>query len=122
MAGVEIQWLGQKELKMEGQSNNPQEGIVTNAGAGNEPVGGTTLQNSTGNNPVTFDDFLKDGKNQAEFDKRVQKAIETAKGKSVKVIKTIKPGENVLKYDSIHKLYKELYTANKEAFKKLQEI
>ena len=48
--------------------------------------------------------------------------FETAKGKSVKVIKTIKPGENVLKYDSIHKLYKELYTANKEAFKKLQEI
>ena len=33
----------------------------------------------TNNNPVTFDDFLKDRKNQAEFDKRVQKAINTAK-------------------------------------------
>lgn len=51
-----------------------------NTGANNEP-GGANNQNQnagTNNNPVTFDDFLKDGKNQAEFDRRVQKAIQTA--------------------------------------------
>ena len=62
---------------MEGQDNNPNN---ANTGANNESVGANN-QNNTGanNNPVTFDDFLKDGKNQAEFDKRVQKAINTAK-------------------------------------------
>lgn len=29
----------------------------------------------------SFDDFLKDSKNQSEFDKRIAKALETAKGK-----------------------------------------
>lgn len=48
-----------------------------NTGANNEP-GGAIEQN---NKPVTFDDFLKDGKNQAEFDRRVQQAINTAKEK-----------------------------------------
>ena len=45
--------------------------------------------------------------------------FETAKGKSVKVIKVIKPTENVEKYKEIHKLYTELYMTNKEFFKKL---
>ena len=62
---------------MEEQDNNSNN---ANTGANNEPAGANN-QNNTGenNNPVTFDDFLKDGKNQAEFDKRVQKAINTAK-------------------------------------------
>jgi len=45
--------------------------------------------------------------------------FETAKGKSVKVIKVIKPTENVQKYEEFHKLYTELYMTNKELFKKL---
>lgn len=45
--------------------------------------------------------------------------FQTAKGKSVKVIKTIKPTENVKKYEDIHKLYTELYKTNKELFTKL---
>lgn len=51
----------------------------TNAGANNESVG-VKEKTNTGiqNNSVTFDDFLKEGKNQAEFDRRVQKAIQTA--------------------------------------------
>ena len=49
--------------------------IMNQWGANNENNAGTN------NNPVTFDDFLKDRKNQAEFDKRVQKAINTAKSK-----------------------------------------
>ena len=47
-----------------------------NAGANTEPVG-TEKENKT----TTFDDFLKGEGNQAEFDRRVQKAIETAKTK-----------------------------------------
>lgn len=53
-----------------------------NAGANKESVGANQNPNAGNNdNPVTFDDFLKKKENQAEFDKRVQKAIETAKGK-----------------------------------------
>lgn len=59
---------------MEGQDQN----LNANTGANNEPVGADTNQNTGANNPITFDDFLKDGKNQAEFDRRVQKAIQTA--------------------------------------------
>lgn len=62
---------------MEDQDNNPNN---ANTGANNEPAGANNQNNTgTNNTPVTFDDFLKDGKNQAEFDKRVQKAINTAK-------------------------------------------
>ena len=63
---------------MEGQDNKTNQNA--NAGANNEPVGANN-QNAGTNNPVTFDDFLKGEGNQAEFDRRVQKAIETAKGK-----------------------------------------
>ena len=56
-----------------------------NAGATNEPVG-TNVQDqntnlNTDNKPVSFDEFLKAEGNQAEFDRRVQKAIETARTK-----------------------------------------
>lgn len=62
---------------MEGQDQNTNQNA--NTGANNEPVGANTNQNAgENNNPVTFDDFLKEGKNQAEFDRRVQKAIQTA--------------------------------------------
>lgn len=58
---------------MEGQDNNPNN---ANTGADNEPAGADNA--GVNNNPVTFDDFLKDRKNQAEFDRRVQQAIQTA--------------------------------------------
>lgn len=60
---------------MEGQDNNTNN---ANTGANNEPAGANNQNAGTNNDPVTFDDFLKDGKNQAEFDRRVQKAIQTA--------------------------------------------
>lgn len=61
---------------MEGQDNNPNN---ANTGANNKPAGTNNQNNTeTNNNPVTFDDFLKDRKNQAEFDRRVQQAIQTA--------------------------------------------
>lgn len=60
-----------------------------NTGANNESAGTNAEQNQNTNqnnnqgtqNPISFDDFLKDSKNQAEFDKRVQKAIQTAEAK-----------------------------------------
>lgn len=69
---------GWKEVKMEGQDdNNVNENA--NAGANKEPVGVNVNRNTNRNDSsVTFDDFLKEGKNQAEFDRRVQKAIQTA--------------------------------------------
>lgn len=45
-------------------------------GTGGEPG----AKEEEGNEPPSFDDFLKDSKNQAEFDRRVQKAIDTAVG------------------------------------------
>lgn len=59
---------------MEGQDN--QNLNNANTGANNEPAGANNT--GTNNNPVTFDDFLKDKKNQAEFDRRIQQAIQTA--------------------------------------------
>lgn len=47
--------------------------------------------------------------------------FETAKGKAVKIIKTIKPSKNAEKYAKIHELYSELYKTNKEIFAKLRE-
>lgn len=68
---------------MEGENQNAN----VNTGANNEPVGINAEQNQNTNQnqgtqtPISFDDFLKDSKNQAEFDKRVQKAIQTAETK-----------------------------------------
>lgn len=69
---------------MEGENQNAN----VNTGAHNEPAGANAEQNQNTNQnnqgaqtPISFDDFLKDSKNQAEFDKRVQKAIQTAETK-----------------------------------------
>lgn len=48
------------------------------SGANGEETQGNEESNGASGN--TFEDFLKDGKNQAEFDRRVNKAIETALG------------------------------------------
>ena len=64
---------------------NKIQNVNTNTGTNNESVETNAEQNKNTNqnnnqgiqNPISFDDFLKDSKNQAEFDKRVQKAIQT---------------------------------------------
>lgn len=61
---------------MERQDQNTNQNA--NTGANNEPAGAKNKNIGSNNNSVTFNDFLKDGKNQAEFDRRVQKAIQTA--------------------------------------------
>lgn len=49
-------------------------------GNGSGPEGGD--DNGAGAEPVSFDDFLAQEGNQAEFDRRVQKAVNTAVGKA----------------------------------------
>lgn len=68
------------------EGNEPNANV--NTGANNEPMGTNAQQNQNtnqkagnNNNPITFEDFLKQEGNQAEFDRRVQKAIDTAKTK-----------------------------------------
>ena len=51
------------------------------AGTGDEGGNGGGAGGAGGsdeNEPLSFDDFLKTGGNQAEFDRRVQKAVNTA--------------------------------------------
>lgn len=49
-----------------------------NGGAAGTNGGAGSGDGSEGNKPLSFDDFLKQEGNQAEFDRRVQKAIDTA--------------------------------------------
>ena len=52
------------------------------AGAGGAGAGdGANNQEGQQTSGTSFDDFLKDSKNQAEFDRRVAKALETQRGK-----------------------------------------
>jgi len=58
-----------------------------NEGGGNDPEndgggsGANPAGDNGGNKPQSFDDVLKNKDYQAEFDRRVQQAINTAKGK-----------------------------------------
>lgn len=87
-----------------------------NAGANNEPVGTETK-------PTTFDDFLKGEGNQAEFDRRVQKAIETAKTKWQEINDAEKTeAEKLAKMNKEQKLEYEAQKANKEKDNALAEL
>lgn len=54
--------------------------------AGAEPAAGGADGGSAAGGTMSFDDFLKEPKNQAEFDRRVGKALETSKNKMQKDI------------------------------------
>lgn len=59
-------------------------------GGGTDGNGGTGSGNKgDGGAPVSFDDFLKQKGNQAEFDRRVQKAIDTAVSNAQKKWRTL---------------------------------
>ena len=49
-------------------------------GTGNNPGngGGSSGNGDNGDEPQSFDDFLKTGENQGEFDRRVQEAVNAA--------------------------------------------
>ena len=58
---------------------------------GNDPGAGSGTPTQT--EPLSFDDFLSQGGNQAEFDRRVQKAINTAVSNAQKKWQTMTDGE-----------------------------
>ena len=70
-----------KALELEGPEMAA--ALVEKNGAGSGGEGGN------GDEPLSFDDFLKQEGNQAEFDRRVQKAIDTAVSNAQKKWKDI---------------------------------
>ena len=63
--------------------------VVPGNGGGTGGDGGAGSGGEGGNEPLSFDDFLKQEGNQAEFDRRVQKAIDTAVSNAQKKWKDI---------------------------------
>ena len=83
------QWMdwGRKRVKMKNKLFMALQLFAEDEGTGAESNGsGASGEGTQGNegdqgaSGNTFENFLKDGKNQAEFDRRVSKAIETALG------------------------------------------
>lgn len=52
--------------------------LFAEGGDGGDGGGGTGGERSSGSEPPSFDDFLKEEGNKAEFDRRVQEAVDTA--------------------------------------------
>ena len=63
-----------------GEGGSAGDQAAAGGGEGQAAAGGGEGQAAAGA-PVSFDDFLKDPKNQAEFDRRVGKALETNRSK-----------------------------------------
>ena len=82
--GLGDEWAGARRRNMEKWKNILQ--LFADDGAGSEGNGeGSGADGTDGadgaegqENDLSFDDFLKQGSNQAEFDRRIQKAIQTA--------------------------------------------
>lgn len=71
----------------------------------------------------SFDEFLKDSKNQAEFDRRVQKAIETAKTNWQEVMNNEKSeAEKLAKMNKEQKLEYQAQKAEKEKSNAIAEL
>lgn len=60
---------------------------------GNDPGAGSGAPTPTQAEPLSFDDFLSQEGNQAEFDRRVQKAIQTAVSNAQKKWQTMTDGK-----------------------------
>lgn len=85
-------------------------------GGGSGAEGGSGSGAEGGNDPVSFDDFLKQGGNQAEFDRRIQKAINTAVGKAQEKWKALSD-DKLSEAEKLAKMTneeKEEYLRNKE--------
>ena len=78
------------------------------AGAGDGNGGGSGMDTSGGTDPkpVSFDDFLKGDGNQAEFDRRVQKAVNTAVTKAQQKWQAL-ADENLSEAEKLAKMTKE---------------
>lgn len=91
-------------------------------GTGGEPgagaAGGQEGAEGAGD-PLSFDDFLKDPKNQAEFDRRVSKALETSRSKmqaeiNTKVQEAVTEAEKMAKMNAEQKAQYEREKKEKE--------
>lgn len=78
------------------------------AGAGDGNGGGSGIDNpgAAGPNQVSFDEFLKGDGNQAEFDRRVQKAVNTAVTKAQQKWQAL-ADENLSEAEKLAKMTKE---------------
>lgn len=78
------------------------------AGAGDGNGGGSGIDNpgAAGPKPVSFDEFLKGDGNQAEFDRRVQKAVNTAVTKAQQKWQAL-ADENLSEAEKLAKMTKE---------------
>lgn len=93
-------------------------GAAGGEGAAGQGAEGGTSQ--AAGSPMSFDDFLKDPKNQAEFDRRVGKALETSRSKMQAEINT-KVQEAVTEAERLAKMNAE-QKAQYEREKKEKEI
>ena len=90
--------------------------------AGGEGAAGQGAEGGTGQaagSPMSFDDFLKDPKNQAEFDRRVGKALETNRSKmqaelNTKVQEAVTEAEKMAKMNAEQKAQYEREKKEKE--------
>lgn len=73
-----LQFFAEGDGDGAGDKGGTGDGAGDGAGDGNGEGGGADAGAGDQNKPVGFDDFLKSGGNQAEFDRRVQQAITTA--------------------------------------------
>ena len=104
----------------EESKNNAMAGAQNNAMAGAENNQAQEQQTTQTNG---FDEFLKDSKNQAEFDRRVQKAIETAKTNWQEIMDNEKTeAEKLAKMNKEQKLEYQAQKAEKEKSDALAEL
>ena len=97
--GLGDEWAGARRRNMEKWKDILQ--LFADDGAGSEGNGeGSGADGTDGadgaegqENDLSFDDFLKQGSNQAEFDRRIQKAIQTAVTNAQKKWKTMTDGK-----------------------------
>ena len=111
---------GDWEVKMEDENKNAMAGAQNGemAGAENNQAQGQETTQTNG-----FDEFLKNSKNQAEFDRRVQKAIETAKTNWEEIMNNEKSeAEKLAKMNKEQKLEYQAQKAEKEKSDALAEL
>ena len=97
--GLGDEWAGARRRNMEKWKDILQ--LFADDGAGSEGNGeGSGADGTDGadgaegqENDLSFDDFMKQGSNQAEFDRRVQKAIQTAVSNAQKKWQTMTDGK-----------------------------
>ena len=111
------------QLFAEGEGGGASDGDGGGSGEGGSNEGNQGGSNEGGNEPLSFDDFLKGEGNQAEFDRRVQKAINTAVTKAQEKWKAL-ADDKISEAEKLAKMNKEekaLYKAQ-QAQKELDEL